>query len=156
MLAAIACNSRQRSLTLLAGKKRETELATKPTKATNDDLQMIHKTVGDGVKVELYKDTEFVQEAGGPVDSAEKLSCNMEQPGKCCWENVAAPLDQLQWAQASGSVTPAVFDPKFRQPSRRPAGSYLLVVGSTAASDEAQFSSCSIPCTQGNITVTLR
>jgi hypothetical protein len=122
------------------------------------------------VSVGVFENKMFEKEAGGPIDSPDKLTCSMDKSDECCWENVDSPLDQLQWAKATGTPDKAVFDAKFRRPSRLPGecarvgvcrtngtdGSYLLVLAHTAASDEAQFSSCAIPCTQSEITVTMK
>ncbi|KHJ44744.1 hypothetical protein D918_04979 [Trichuris suis] len=91
---------------------------------------------------------------GGPVTGPDQMRCDFES--SCCWQNNKPPLDKLEWNVMEGSVDPQAFNRAFGT-SSTPSGRFLGVVSAaTDSSDEAQFHSCSIACTEEPVKVSLR
>ncbi|KRY58400.1 hypothetical protein T03_18095 [Trichinella britovi] len=91
---------------------------------------------------------------GGPVTGPEQMSCDFET--SCCWQNNKPPLDKLEWSTLEGTPDPEVFNRAFGTPNI-PSGRFLAIAsGATDSSDEAQFHSCSIACTEEPVRVSLR
>ncbi|KRY33150.1 hypothetical protein T01_9133 [Trichinella spiralis] len=109
---------------------------------------------GPNVRAMPYDSSTFDSANGGPVTGPEQMSCDFET--SCCWQNNKPPLDKLEWSTLEGTPDPEVFNRAFGTPNI-PSGRFLAIAsGATDSSDEAQFHSCSIACTEEPVRVSLR
>ncbi|KFD61632.1 hypothetical protein M514_06970 [Trichuris suis] len=107
-----------------------------------------------GARASPYDSRVFDSANGGPVTGPDQMRCDFES--SCCWQNNKPPLDKLEWNVMEGSVDPQAFNRAFGT-SSTPSGRFLGVVSAaTDSSDEAQFHSCSIACTEEPVKVSLR
>ncbi|VDP16180.1 unnamed protein product [Soboliphyme baturini] len=94
----------------------------------------------------------------GPVIHSDAVGvgkCTFDT--SCCWKNGKPPFDHFEWNVIRGRVNPTTFSAHFGKRATLPDSNFLAVVSErTMPSNEAQFYSCSIPCSKTNIVLSLR
>jgi len=112
---------------------------------------VIAQRLGGTVTKKKYDNQLYVGQSGGPITSGDDLECNFQ--GFCCWDNVASPTDQFDWAWASGIPDQKKLKDNFGV-TTAPTGRYLIASRiRSRATDEAMFISCTVTCTTRPISV---
>jgi hypothetical protein len=81
------------------------------------------------------------------------LKCDFDS-GPCCWDNVKAPADTLDYLLLNSADIDATKFQKSFGTSTQPKGKFIGS-GSSTSSDTALFVSCPIACATGDVLVTL-
>ncbi|KAI6187746.1 hypothetical protein M3Y98_00278100 [Aphelenchoides besseyi] len=92
-----------------------------------------------------FSSSGYNEKGGGPVSEGNALRCDFEGAA-CCWANLPAPEDQIDWNVRQGL-------PDERYPNITVDGHYLIATAIASPSDEAQLTSCAIACASSVIRV---
>lgn len=128
--------------------------------------------VGKDVSASAYDNSGYTGHNGGPISQGSDLNCDFSS--SCCWQD--SPDGALHWQLGTGAPENAKMNRNFgttTAPSKNKlfqvgirlktllfsvGGNFLVVPAESAAGsgDQAKFVSCSIACTTGPISISLR
>lgn len=114
----------------------------------NPGQGVIQKLVGKDVSATPYDGSGF---NGGTVTKGSDLNCDFS--AACCWKD--GSTGSVNWQTANGTPENAKLKKNFGT-TTAPNPPWLVAASEKSSSDDARFVSCPVPCTTGNVQITLK